>query len=77
MINNSTTLVVKNSHPLQLCQLMPIALEYLYLSFDHRIEKISNKIQNDSREIHYCWRNYRHLGCIRFCDVSVVLNFGR
>jgi hypothetical protein len=37
-------------------------------------EKIRNKIQNDSPEIQYCWRNHRQLGCIRFYDTSVVLN---
>ena len=29
----------------------------------------------DSPEIQYCWRNYRHLGYIKFYDTSAVLNF--
>ena len=36
-------------------------------------EKKKIKIHNDSPEIQHCWRDHRHLGCIRFHDTSVVL----
>jgi hypothetical protein len=40
------------------------------------IDKKRNKIQNDSPGIQYLWRDHKQLCCIRFYDVSVVLNFG-
>jgi len=35
----------------------------------------SDKIQNDSHKIQYCWRYHGNLCCIRFYNMSVVLNF--
>ena len=38
------------------------------------MKKQEIKIQNDSPEIHYSWRDHRHLYCIRFYEPSVVLD---
>ena len=39
------------------------------------VKNIINKIQNNSPTLQYCWCNHRYMGCIRFCDMSVVLDF--
>ena len=34
-----------------------------------------SKIQNNSTEIYYSWRDHRHLSCIGEYGLAVVLNF--